>query len=132
MNLIFIITLGNVSGTGIAIGRNASATVIQSNIEIDVIGETFGQLYKALETIPAASTQKEIAQQIVQKLEQEARKDDQVDESKVAEWFQMLVTILPDVAQVAIATFINPIQGLSVAFQKIAQKAQDNLANATG
>lgn len=125
------IIVGNVSGTGIAIGNNAKATVIQSNIEIDVINDAFKGLYQTLETTPP-SAQKDIAQQAVQKLEEEAHKGDKADEGKVTEWFQVLVTMLPDMAEVAITTFINPIQGLNIAFQKIAQKAKDGRASATG
>jgi hypothetical protein len=38
------------------------------------------------------------------------------------------MSMLPDIGEVAINTFINPIQGLSIAFQMIAQQAKEKLA----
>ena len=49
------------------------------------------------------------------------------DEKKVQRGFELILTMLPDIAEVAINTFINRAAGISTVFQKIAQKAKENL-----
>lgn len=110
------------TGGGDFIGRDK----ITRGATPEAITAAFAGLYQALEAKPD-SLQKKLAQQAVESLEQEARKGPQAEEKKVQEGFEVILAMLPDIAKVAVQTFLNPIQGISVAFQKIAQKAQEKL-----
>jgi hypothetical protein len=121
------ITVGDISNaTGIAVGRGASASVTQySSGENEAIAKAFGKLYQALEEKPD-TPEKVMSTQAVKGLEEEARKGEKADQENVGKWFSFLMTMLPDIGEVAINTFINPIGGLSTAFQKVAQKAKEH------
>ncbi len=83
--------------------------------------------YTATLTKRKIHPKKTMAAVAVRGLEEEANKGEHVDESKVEEWFTTLMAMLPDIGEVAINTFINPISGLSTVFQKIANKAKGTL-----
>ncbi|NWG06289.1 MAG: hypothetical protein HXY35_06340 [Chloroflexi bacterium] len=93
-----------------------------SHNENDEISQAFSSLYKYIKELPEG-IDKVDAQKAVEALETEARKSDNADERTVRKWFNFLLDTLPDIADVAIASFINPVRGVSVAFKKIAEKA---------
>ncbi|MBN1890635.1 MAG: caspase family protein [Thermoflexales bacterium] len=118
------ITVGNITGsTAVAIGRGARATVRQG-LSGDEIAHAFGAIMRQVGALPAGAD-KDDAQDAVQKLEAEAHKGDQAEESRVQRLFRTLAETAPDAWQVAVDTFINPIKGMSTAFQKIAQRAKE-------
>lgn len=86
------------------------------------IAAAFAKLQTALEAKPD-TPEKMVATQAVKGLEEEAKKGAQASEETIQKWFQFLLTTLPDVGQVAVETYMNPIKGLSTAFQKTAKKA---------
>jgi hypothetical protein len=118
------------TGGGDFTGRDkittTTTTTITSGVPPESIAEAFTRLQQALEAKPD-TMQKEMARQAVATLEVEAQKGPAADEAKVEQGFQVILAMLPDMAEVAIQTFINPIQGLSVAFQKIAQRARQQM-----
>jgi hypothetical protein len=119
------ITVGNITNaTGAAIGHGSSATVIQSGLTGEGIAKVFSTLYQCIEVLPSGPA-KEDAKDAVQKLEAEARKGEQADEGRVQRWFSFLAETAPDTWEVAVQTFINPIQGVGLVFQKIAARAQE-------
>ena len=81
---------------------------------------------KLTEAIKAISNpaQQAVAQMAVQNLQTEAAKGDAASEETVKNWFEMLIGMSPDIWDVAVTTFANPIAGLSLAFKKIAEKAK--------
>lgn len=91
----------------------------------DSITKAFSALYKALQEVPDGP-KKAMASQAVTGLEEEARKGQAASENTVKEWFESLMMMLPDIGEVAIRTFVNPIDGVSTVFQKIAQKAKES------
>lgn len=119
------ITIGDISGgVGIAIGTGAKAVVSQSHgIQADEIAHAFSALEKALASMPD-SPRKEAAAGAVETLEKEARKGEKADESQARKWLDFLVEMAPDVGEVAIDTFINPIKGVGTVFKKIAERAK--------
>lgn len=122
------ISVGNISGSqGIAIGRGAWATVTSNQGEADAeaIAAAFARLYQAVSESLASAAQKAVAQQALEKLDQEAQKGESANEAEVQQWFHVLATMLPDIAEVAIDTFLNPIKGVSTVFRKIAAKARE-------
>jgi hypothetical protein len=87
------------------------------------IVKAFSKLIQMIDALPE-SPDKKVAQSAVQALETEAKKGADAQETAVRKWLNFLAETSPDVWQVSIDTFINPIKGLSTAFQKIAERAK--------
>ena len=119
------ITVGNISGgTGFAIGRGAQAVVTQRTGEdIDQISTIFKTLEQIIGTIPDEADKK-VAESAIETLEGEARKGEKANEKTVKKWMNFLAETAPDAWEVAIDFFINPIQGVSTVFKKIAERAK--------
>lgn len=119
------ITVGDISGgTGIAIGSGAQAIVTQNmGVEVDHIAAAFKGIEQALTAMPAGR-HKESAKRAVKNLKAEAQKGEQADETKAQKWMNFLAETAPDVWEVAIDTFTNPIKGIGTVFKKIAEKAK--------
>lgn len=119
------ITIGNISGgTGFAIGRRAQVVVNQHTGEdIDQISALFKTLEQIIDTI-ADESDKKVAENAIETLEEEARKGEQADEKTVKKWMNFLAETAPDAWEVAIDFFINPIRGVSTVFKKIAERAK--------
>jgi hypothetical protein len=122
------INVERISGSqGIAIGRGAAANVIsfQQSDDAESLTAAFARIYQAVNDSAATAAQKAVAQQAVEKLEQEAQKGETAEEMEVRQWFDVLMTMLPDIGEVAIDTFLNPIKGVSTVFRKIVAKARE-------
>lgn len=119
------ITVGDISGgTGIAIGTGAQAIVTQNmGAEADQIAAAFKGIEQALTAMPTGQ-HKESAKRAVKNLKAEAQKGERADETKVQKWMNFLAETGPDVWEVAIDTFTNPIKGIGTVFKKIAEKAK--------
>ncbi len=112
-----------INAQAIAVGNKAQAIVNQqTNAPIDDVAAAFSQLFEKINQMPEGA-EKDVAKSAAQALEKEAQKGSQAKEAAVSKWFSILAQMAPDVFEVALTTFANPIQGLGVAFQKIAQKA---------
>ncbi len=112
-----------VNAQAIAVGTKAQAIVNQQmNASVNDIAAAFSQLFEKINQMPGGA-EKDVAKSAAQALEKEAQKGPQAEEATVSKWFSILAQMAPDVFEVALTTFANPIQGLGVAFQKIAQKA---------
>lgn len=122
------ISVGDISGSsGVAIGRGARSTVTsyQRGADVEAISDAFARLHQAVTASQALVAQKTVAQQALEKLDQEAQKGEAADEEEVQQWLDVLLAMLPDIGEVAIDTFLNPIKGLSTVFRKIAAKARE-------
>jgi hypothetical protein len=122
------ITVGDISGSsGVAIGRGATTTVTnyQRGEDVEALAAAFARLHQAVSESAATAAHKAVAQQALEKLDQEARKGEAADEAEVQQWFQVLATMLPDMAEVAVDTFLSPIKGVSTVFRKIAARARE-------
>ncbi len=119
------ITVGDINGgTGIAIGRNISQQIhITRGASLDEIAQAFATLQQAMQKMPDGP-EKSMAQTAVDGLKTEATKGDQVRESDVEKWLAFLLNAAPDIWEVAVDTFANPIKGLGTVFQKVAQRAK--------
>jgi hypothetical protein len=100
-------------------------TTYQQGSDAGSIAAAFARLYEAVNESPATAAQKAVAQQAVEKLEQEAQKGETAAAAEAGQWFDVLITMLPDSGEVAIDTFLNLIQGVSTVFRKVAAKAQE-------
>ncbi|MEM7799740.1 MAG: caspase family protein [Chloroflexota bacterium] len=110
---------GNNSGN-IVTGNNNRVT---NNSAPDEIAAAFSAIQAALANSSVMPAMKPAAESIVTSLEAEAQKGDTANETVVQSLMDTLVSMVPDVAEVAIQTFLNPIKGVGVVFQKIAKKA---------
>lgn len=119
------IQVGNISNsTGVGIGSNIQQDIhITQGSSADEIARAFSTLMEAVQAKPAGPI-KTVAETAVKGLEAEAAKGEQADESNVQQWFTTLAQMAPDILEVAVNTFINPISGLSTIFQKIAKRAK--------
>ena len=118
------IRTGDVTGnTGVTIGHRSVTTVIQTDgAQADEIAGAFAAILEQVQAMPDGAA-KEDSQEAVAKLEAEARKGEEADESRVQRWFQFLAETSVDAWEVAVATFVNPIAGVGTAFSKIAARA---------
>ena len=128
----------SVEGRGnVNIGRDAIGVIIttgnENNIkqhigdyvrQMDELTKVFAHLFEMVDKISDEPT-KILAQAAVQGLETEVKKGSQAVETNVDKWFSFLAQIAPDIWGVIIDTFVNPIQGLSTVFQKIANRAKE-------
>lgn len=96
-------------------------TNVQSS---DEIKELFTNLQKLIEKLPSEDAKKD-AQQALEGLKQEAGKGNHAEESRVERWLKFLVEVAPDIKDVAIKTFLNPIDGLGEVFRKVAKRLQE-------
>jgi hypothetical protein len=71
---------------------------------------------------------KAIAETAVHGLQEEAKKGENAEETKVNEWMNFLAQTTSDAFDVAIAAFANPIAGLGSAFKKVAERAKEERA----
>jgi len=88
-----------------------------------VIEKLFTELNQRIEKMEDG-VEKTIAQTTVQGLKEEAEKGDKADETKVQKMFKSLLNVAPDAWDVAVATFMNPVAGVGMAFKKIAERAK--------
>ncbi len=115
------ISVGEISGgTGFTIGRGGQVEVSQG-LGGDEIAAVFKALRQEVSRLPE-SPNKVMAQTAVDNLEAEGKKGTGANESNVEDWLKFLAQNVPDFFEVAVNTFINPVQGLSTVFQKIAQR----------
>lgn len=117
------ISTGNITNsTGVGIGPSVEVNVTQG-ASAEEIGKAFAVLLKVMETMPEGPG-KTIAQTAVQGLQAEAQKGEQAEEGNVQQWLSFLAQTAPDIWEVAIDTFFNPVKGLSTVFKKIAERAR--------
>lgn len=87
----------------------------------DEIEKAFAAILLAVSRLPKGSDHTE-AEQAVQALAGEARKGEEAREKSVSKWMKFLLETAPDVFEVAAETFLSPIKGLSLVFQKVAKR----------
>jgi hypothetical protein len=123
------ISAGDILGQmSVASGSEATSTVTRSHLVADTIefvDPAFVQLHQAVAESQVSPAHKIVAQQAIEKLGEQAQLGEAADEAEVQQWFNVLATMLPDIAEVAVDTFLSPIKGLGTAFRKIAARARE-------
>jgi hypothetical protein len=114
------ISVGNISNsTGVAIGRGAQAHVEQhSGVSTDEIAKIFAMLQQQVEKMPPGE-EKDETKDSLDKLQKEAGKGEEADESRVRKYMNFLAETAPDIWEVARNSFINPVLGLGTVFRKV-------------
>lgn len=92
--------------------------------DLDAIEKAFEGILLSVKKLPDGE-EKEEAKQAVEALKVEAHKGEQAQEKKVNKWLHFLLETAPDVCEVALQTFLNPIKGVSAVFQKIATRVKE-------
>jgi hypothetical protein len=117
--------IGSITSSGgnvVVAGRDANVNL--SGQPADAILKAFAPLLEKAAAMPEGP-EKTITQSAVEGLKTEAQKGDKAEEPKVQKWFGYLAENAPDVLEVAISTFVNPILGVGLVFKKIAEKAKE-------
>jgi len=113
----------NVAGGDISIHKTSGLSAAE-------LGKLFDQLYTTIDARPATppadkADLKAEVQEVQSAVTQAAAKKEQIDESFLARHFRNIARIAPDILDVVVATLANPLAGLGVAVQKIAEKAKE-------
>ena len=66
----------------------------------------------------------------VKKIEAEAAKGEEADQSKLERWIRTLAKMAPDIVEVMAASLAGPVAGFSVVFKKIVERANATPAEA--
>ena len=118
---------GNVSSGGISIqGSNAQVNIHQSSgLDAKDVAALFEKLYQHIESRPPDPNvdKKEIVES-VKKIQEEASKGEQVNETKLTRWINYLNEIAPDIVDVALASLGGPVSGVTAVLKKIADRAR--------
>jgi hypothetical protein len=119
------VTTGNVSGTGIAIGAGARSHVSISAGSTASLAQAFAPIYTAINARPEdPDVDKQELSETVHKIEQEAQKGPQANESKLSRWFAHLATMAEDIFEVTIAALSGPQAAFATIARKVAAKAK--------
>jgi hypothetical protein len=102
------INVGDIQGTGIAVGRGAQAQV-QQGISAAELDRLFAPLVALTRDLP--SDQREPAEQKVQELKQEAGKGKAADDSRLAKLIDGVIALVPAAVSTVVSMFATPILG---------------------
>jgi len=118
------IQAGDISGTGIAIGRGARASVTQGVSGNDVAA-LFAAIKQQIDARPEdPNVDKDELNELVQNIEQENAKGEQANPSKVERWLGYLASMADDIYAVTVEALKSPAAGISAVVRKIAAKAR--------
>ena len=110
--------IGNVSGTGIAIGKGASAKVTQG-----IASSDFAKIISYVETKEGLSAEeKGDINELVSKIQKETDKGTEAEPSRLEKLFSMLQTSGPEILNVAVESLENPLKGVGLALKIIQGK----------
>jgi len=118
----------NVSGTGIAIGKGARATVTRmadSSDSAAKLTEWQKQMESRIDAIAKFSVNdKQDLKDQVGKIKIEASKGNQADLSRLEKYINVLAEWGPDMLEVATQTLVNPLAGFGLILKKVGDKAK--------
>lgn len=121
------ISVGNISGsTGVTIGRGASTTVTQGSAQdLSAIAELFCSVYPTIENPKYPEPIQAVITQQVQAIEEETNNGERADVQKIENALTVIASMAPDILQVVAAALMSPIQGISVAVKKVAERMKN-------
>lgn len=108
----------NVDIKGDVIGGNK----IVNNYNPSFVSNDFESIKKLIEG--QSSNQNEL-RNAVEQIQEEVRKGESADSTKVEKWLRFLAGMSDDIFQVTVSTIINPIGGIAKAIQLIAKKVKE-------
>jgi hypothetical protein len=127
------ISVGDVSGTGIAIGHNAQAHVQQGGGDHEAFARAFAQIYAAIKARGEdPDVDKEEVTNTVKSIQQEAQKGEQANENKLTRWLRNLAGMAEDIFEVTVAALTGPQAAFATVARKVAAKAKQERESAAG
>lgn len=117
------VTAENNQNSNINVAGGHIRQTINNSQKSGEVEALFTSLLAHIEKLPPGDTKKD-ANQALEGLKQEAAKGGQAEESRVERWLKFLVEAAPDIKDVAVKTFLNPVDGLSEVFRKVAKRVQ--------
>jgi len=118
---------GSISSGGIFVqGRDAKVTVNQYHgADAKELAGLFEKLYQQIDTRPAdPNIDKAEIVENVKKIEAEASKGEEANETKLGRWMDTLNKMAPDIVDVALASLGGPVSGVTAVLKKIADHAK--------
>ena len=113
-----------VAGDGTIFGDHGRATVIkQQGADATAIAQAFADLYTTVARQPdLAPDDKNDIQAELQEVETEIKKGQSADEGFIRRRLRSIQSMAPDIYDVIITTFANPVAGLGMVAKKVAEK----------
>jgi hypothetical protein len=117
---------GSISGGVVVQGRGANVSVQQSGgINEEQLALVFEKMYQAIQSRPDdPNIDKEEISGTVERIEQEVKKGDQANDSKLNRWMESLNQMAPDIVDVILASLGGPVSGLTAVLKKVAEHAR--------
>lgn len=114
----------HITGDGNVVGNHSSSTVIkQEGIDIAALEQAFTNFYTAVAQQPELPTQDKVDLQAeLRDVEAELKKGEEADEGFIRRRLRNIRRMAPDIYDVVLTTFGNPIAGLGMVAKKIAEK----------
>ena len=111
----------------VVIGGNATNnTIITGNGNVvGTVHNAFQPIYRAVEDSHLPAAEKADLKAEVQEMESEVKKGDAADESFLARRLRNIQRMSPEILDVALTTFANPIAGLGMVAKKVAEKMKE-------
>jgi len=95
------------------------------------LGKLFKRILKEVKIRPEDPKQdKARLEDQVKKIEAEAAKGEEADQSKLERWIRTLAKMAPDIVEVMAASLAGPVAGFTVVFKKIVERAKASPAEA--
>jgi hypothetical protein len=115
------ITVGNITGsTGVAIGRNARATVTHNQLT-DEVARKFSELYERIQRGGEPEPIKNVVAQQVKAIETEVKKD-KADPNGIESGLTVLQRMAPDVFEMVVSFLASPIAGITSVVRQVAER----------
>ena len=120
------ISVGNITGSkGIAIGRQAQATVTETGIGGNDLAQLFAAAYRQVDARPEhPDVDKVEIKQTVAKIQEEVAKGEQANPTKLQRWLKTLADVAPDVLDVTLTSLTNPALGVAKAVRLLVAQFQ--------
>ncbi len=122
------ISNSDVTADGDIVGRDKVTKInygINSEDMVELVKQ-FAQIKRNIDARPDdANIDKSELKDTVERIEQEVKKGEAANPTKVARWLRFLAGMADDIFQVTIATLSNPVTGVAKAIQLVAQKAKN-------
>jgi hypothetical protein len=118
---------------GDVVGRDKVTTTTHgiSGDQLAELVKQFSTINKQIDTRPDdPNVDKDELKDTVKKIEEEVKKGEEANPTKVERWLKFLGGMADDIFQVTAATLASPVAGISKAIQLIAKKAKEEKASA--
>jgi transposase-like protein len=123
-----VIQVGNISGSSVAIGREAQVNHSQQIHQHETI-----QLFQAIQQhieLHLSEEKKEELNDLVTKIQTEVARAEGANPNKIRRWLRQLIELAPDISRRMVAGLAQPLPGVTPAIRQIAAKANQELDDA--